>query len=153
MKKLLRCSKKSSRKCRKKGRKASSPIIRGLEAGKKSQQIINALDRTDLPMAVPPQEGTPLPEFPCEFVENYPIEERQSVSSEPLAFLSDSPGLWDEIRKVLAPRQFEVFQLHYRLQMPYYDIAKIMNIKFQTVYDRLAEAEEKLKKHFGGEDA
>lgn len=96
-------------------------------------------------MLAPPSEAVSLPEFSTDSLEHiaYTPKERGSPISEALF----APGVdpWPVIQETLTARQFQAFEFAYRYQMNQTEIAKVMNIKAQSVQLLLDGAKKRLR--------
>lgn len=111
--------------------------------------VVNAMDHLDVPLPPVVMESTPLPEITSDFMDLFPDTQTvQDDQNTDWMGLFKGIDLWVEIQKYLTPREFQVFEMSYRYQMPHYDIARILGISYQLVFKLLSKSKKKLRLSF-----
>jgi RNA polymerase sigma factor (sigma-70 family) len=118
--------------------------------GRPRGEIVNALDHPGMELQVPPSEYTMLPEFTVD-AETLKLFEPIIHSTKPVREALERVDLWEEIRKHLTDREFQIFELRYRYSFQSTEIAKIANITDSVVSKHLSNARDKLKKAMNSE--
>jgi len=108
-------------------------------------EIVNGMDYPDAEFSVPPPEYTSLPEFTVD-AETLQVFEPVIHSTRPVREALERVDIWEEIRKHLTAREFQVFELRYRYGYQSTEIAKIADIADSVVCRHLANARKKLQK-------
>jgi len=116
-------------------------------------EVVNALDHPNSEI-LDEGVGSSYMEFPHADEPDFSTPENTIRSAKETSFLEamGRVDLWEEIRKYLTKREFQIFELKYRYQYKATDITKIVNVANSTVSVFLSTALAKLRKAFGVEE-